>query len=414
MHLEKYSIGVGDRFGLQASAQLRAVQDASSLGIAVVPVWNKSHREHTSIGSNPADTRLAADTAVKECGWEGSYYVDADHINRNTVDHFIESSDFFTIDVAEYIGMEPEQHAVERLVKRFSPYISTLNLPDTDTDITITEETIERYAHTYARVIAESASLYRTIAQQKGGDLFITEVSCDETEKPQNPSELFFILGALAAENVPVQTIAPKFTGEFYKGIDYVGDISRFEQEFAADTAVVALAIKEFGLPENLKLSVHSGSDKFSLYPVINRIIKGHGCGLHLKTAGTTWLEELCGLAMGGGEGCATAKEIYSAALARYDELYTPYATVLDIDRNALPTPETVAKWDSTQFAAALRHNQQDPSFNPHLRQLLHIAYKIAAEMGDRYLHLVKKHEKTIGAGVKENILERHIKPIFG
>ena len=160
----------------------------------------------------------------------------------------------------------------------------------------------------------------------------------DETDSPQTPSELLVILAALADEGIPVQTIAPKFTGRFNKGVDYVGDVAQFEREFNEDLAVVAYAVKQYGLPANLKLSVHSGSDKFSLYAPIRRALARFGAGLHLKTAGTTWLEELIGLAEAGGSGLALAKEIYAEALDHVEELCAPYATVIDIDSQRLPS----------------------------------------------------------------------------
>src|SRR5262249_6529158 len=137
---------------------------------------------------------------------------------------------------------------------------------------------------------------YRHVAAAKGEGNFVTEVSVDEATEPQLPFELYFILGAIAREKIPVQTIAPKFSGKFLKGIDYVGDVATFEREFQADLCVVAHAVSVFGLPRSLKISVHTGSDKFSLYPVIRRAIKQSGAGLHLKTAGTTWLEEVIGV----------------------------------------------------------------------------------------------------------------------
>ena len=105
----------------------------------------------------------------------------------------------------------------------------------------------------------------------------------DETDAPQSPLEMFFILAAIAQEGVPIQTIAPKFTGRFNKGVDYVGDVDQFEKEFNDALAAIAFAIAEFGLPETLKLSVHSGSDKFSIYPAIKRALKRTGAGLHLS-----------------------------------------------------------------------------------------------------------------------------------
>src|SRR5262249_27170527 len=157
---------------------------------------------------------------------------------------------------------------------------------------------------------------------------FVTEVSMDETDQPQGPIELLFILAALAREGVPLQTIAPKFTGRINKGVDYVSVIAQFAQQFSNDLPVIALTIKTFGLPSNLTLSVHSGSDKFSIYPAMRRALRKSGAGLHIKTAGTTWLEELIGLASAGGEGLQIAREVYAQALQRFDELCGPYASV--------------------------------------------------------------------------------------
>jgi len=235
----------------------------------------------------------------------------------------------------------------------------------------------------------------------------------DETDEPQTSEEMFFILAAVADEGIPAQTIAPKFTGRFNKGVDYVGNVAQFENEFNQDLAVIALAIKEFGLPPNLKLSVHSGSDKFSIYEPIRKAIKKYDVGLHLKTAGTTWLEELIGLAMAGGQGLKIAKEVYRKALGRSDELCGPYATVIDIDKDKLPSPEVVEGWSGQEYANALRHDQTCQQYNLHFRQLLHVGYKIAAEMGQRYLAALKEFENVIAINVTENILERHLKRIF-
>jgi hypothetical protein len=235
----------------------------------------------------------------------------------------------------------------------------------------------------------------------------------DETDQPQTPLDLLFILAAISDEGIPAQTIAPKFTGRFNKGVDYVGDVEKFAKEFEEDVAVVAFAIKEFDLPGDLKLSVHSGSDKFSIYGPIAKTLKQFDAGLHLKTAGTTWLEELTGLAMAGGDGLALAKEVYAKAVSRIDELCVPYATVIDIEKAKLPAPEAVDRWDTNAFASALRHNQSCQNYDSNFRQLLHVAYKIPAEMGQRYLDAVNKYEDIIAQNVTENIYERHIKPLF-
>ena len=171
--------------------------------------------------------------------------------------------------------------------------------------------------------------------------------------------------------------------------------------------------MREFGLPENLKLSVHSGSDKFSIYPGISRTIKKHGCGLHIKTAGTTWLEEVIGLAESQGRGLEIAKEVYRRALSRFDELCGPYATVIDIDTAALPTADEVDSWDGGTLADALRHEQSCERYNPNFRQLIHVGYKVAAEMGGDYLDALRENADGVGKNVCHNLLERHIKPLF-
>ncbi len=126
---------------------------------------------------------------------------------------------------------------------------------------------MERIAGKYLFAVQDAGKIYRHIAKAKGEGKFITEVSMDETDSPQTPPELLIILAAIADEKIPLQTIAPKFTGRFNKGVDYVGDVAQFEREFNEDLAVIAHAVLRYGLPENLKLSVHSGSDKFSIYP---------------------------------------------------------------------------------------------------------------------------------------------------
>jgi hypothetical protein len=413
MILQKYSFGIGDRFCHQGKAQLDALIKAKQQGLDITPVWNKSHREHTIIGTEPADTRKEAIDAVAACEWDGPYFVDADHIGLGNVDKFIESSDFFTLDVADFISETTDKTDVDSFVQKHSKYVGSLAIDGIEETFNITAEQIKAIANKFLLAVKQAGRIYRHIATAKGADNFITEVSMDETDQPQTPVEMFFILAAIADEGIPAQTIAPKFTGRFNKGVDYVGDVAGFAKEFEEDLAVVAFAVREFGLPESLKLSIHSGSDKFSIYGPIAGALKKFDAGLHIKTAGTTWLEELIGLAMAGGDGLLIAKEIYAEALPRFDELCGPYATVIDIDRAKLPGAEQVDKWDGQSFASALRHDKSCQQYNPNFRQLLHVAYKIAARMGPRFSDALDKHKDIIARNVTENIYERHIKLIF-
>ena len=409
--LEKYTIGVGDRFAHQAKAQLQACVKLAGNGIDVIPVWNKSNREHSFIGSEPQSVFDSAQAAVEALGWERGWHVDADHINMDTVDKYLDCSDFFTIDVADSIGQAPEGDAVETFVEKHPELVGSVSIEGIDEPIEITREYVEEVAGKYLSAVAEAAKIYRHIESKK--DEFIAEVSMDETDAPQTPPELLIILAALADEGVQLQTIAPKFTGRFNKGVDYVGDLAQFEKEFNDDLAVMAHAIAKYGLPENLKLSVHSGSDKFSIYPIIGNAIRRTGAGVHVKTAGTTWLEELIGLAEAGGEGLALSKEIYANALENVDAMCEPYASVIDIDSAKLPAVDEVNDWSGDQYANALRHVQEHPEFNQHFRQLLHIAFKLAAKEGARYTDLLKANAEVVGKNVTENLYDRHFKRLF-
>jgi len=408
--LPKYTFGVGDRFAHGAEAQLKACMMASELGVDVIPVWNKSNREHTIIGSVPMSVRHAADAAVGKLGWRKPYFCDADHINFETVDAFLEACDFYTIDVADWIGKPAD---ATEFVEKHPELAGTLEIPGVAGAIETNREFVRQVASKYVAAVTEASRIYRKIELAKGAGKFVTEVSMDETDAPQSPVELLIILVAIADEGIPIQTIAPKFTGRFNKGVDYVGDVAKFTEEFSDDIAAIAFAVKNYGLPSTLKLSVHSGSDKFSIYGPIKQTLKKFDAGVHVKTAGTNWLEELIGLAEGGGEGLVMAKGIYAEAYEHEAELCKPYASVIDIDPSKLPVPSMVNGWSSQQYVNALRHDQSCADFNPSLRQLLHVGFKIAAKKGNSYLDLLDEYKVEIGRNVTGNLWERHIKPLF-
>lgn len=413
MKLGKFSIGVGDRFSHQGKAQLRAIMRANESGLEINPVWNKSNREHTYVHSEPIDTRREADEAVKALGYNGQYFVDADHINLSTVDRFVAVSDFFTLDVASFIGKPSAQEDIDKFIASCEKYMGELQIPGIEKPLSITKELLEDIANKFLSATQQASEIYAYLVDKKGVGNFITEVSMDEVEKPQTPVEMLFILKMLADKGVPAQTIAPKFTGRFNKGVDYVGNLEQFAKEFEEDVLVIDFAVKEFGLPAELKLSVHSGSDKFSIYPIMAEVINRHDKGLHLKTAGTTWLEEVIGLAKADGEGLVLAKKIYANSLNRKDELCAPYADVIDIDGSKLPTIEEVNSWDSEKYQNTLRHIPGHPDYNANFRQLIHVAYAVASELGKEYTDLLEKYEDIVGGCVEENIYERHLKRLF-
>jgi len=413
LRLEKFSVGVGDRFLHQAKAQLQACIRASQPGVDVVPVWNKSNREHDLIGSEPASTRAAADAAVKALAWTKPYYCDADHINLQTVARFLPCCDFYTIDVADCIARKADSSSIDAFLGRHPELIGEIRLEGIDRSFAITPALLFQVASKFLLAVEQAAAVYRKIASAKGKDNFVCEISLDETDCAQTPLELLIILAAVADEGIPLQTIAPKFSGRFNKGVDYAGDVSAFARELELDLAAIAYGVREYGLPGNLKLSIHSGSDKFSLYPAMHSALKKFHAGVHLKTAGTTWLEEVLGLAEAGGDGLVLAKEIYAEAFARRRELSQPYASVLAIDPRKLPAPADVQRWSSEDFTSALRHDPRSGSYNPNLRQLLHVAFPVAARMGRRYLDLLQADQEVIAKNVTYNLYARHIRPLF-
>ena len=409
--IDQFSFGIGDRFGKQGKALLKAFQLANLKGIAITPVWNKSNREHETIDTEPESVRIEADEAVKALGWKGNYLVDADHINLDSVEKFIPHSDFYTIDVAEYIGKKADDPMIKAFVDFCKVFIGELSVPGIDQPFNITENLIKEYATIYLRAVAMASETYGKIKLLKDGD-FVTEISMDEVAEAQKPLEIFFILAAIAFHKIPVDTFAPKFSGRFNKGVDYQGDLGQFEKEFEEDLSIIKFAIEKFGLKNNLKLSIHTGSDKFSIYPIMGKLIRKHDMGLHVKTAGTTWLEELAGVSMSGEKGLSFAKKIYQEAYERREALTKPYANVIEVKEEELPSADEVKNWDRHQFSESLIHDESNKKYNPSFRQLLHVGYKIAGENIKEFQELLKDNQLA-EEYVTNNILRRHITPIF-
>jgi len=413
LELSKYSFGIGDRFGHQGAAQLCAIVKAKNLGLDITPVWNKSNREHNIIHTLQSDTRKAADEAVNKLNWKNQYLVDADHINMTNVDKFVDDSNFFTLDVADYIGKMADDLQIETSIDQSRSLIGEIRIPGIEKPFIINEKELEIITKKYYTSISEASKIYRHIESKKGKTNFVTEISIDEVTEPQTPVEFLIILALISHENIPIQTIAPRFTGRFNKGVDYIGNISFFRKEFESFLLIIDYSIKEFGLPENLKLSIHSGSDKFSIYPAIKELIKKYDKGIHVKTAGTTWLEEVIGLAMLGDRPLKLAKLFYRESLSRMDELCAPYLQVIDIDKNTLPSANDVDKWSSDKFANTLRHIPGYPDYNSSFRQLMHVGYKVAAEKKEEFYSYLLNYSDFIGHQVTENIFDRHICRLF-
>lgn len=189
--LGKYSFGLGDRFGHQGSAQLKAIMEASVKGIEITPVWNKSNREHNTIGTQPGDVRAEADFATKKAGYDKPYFVDADHINLDSVERFIEPSDFFTIDVASYIGRKADETEISEFLAGTKKYSEKISITGTKLSFKTSEKQLRQIAEKYLFAAIKAWDIYRKIEKIKGKGNFVTEVSMDEVAQPQTPVELF-------------------------------------------------------------------------------------------------------------------------------------------------------------------------------------------------------------------------------
>src|ERR1700712_707778 len=168
MNLPKFSMGIGDRFAHQGRAQLAAFVKAKSMGVDVAPVWNKSNREHNIVHSEPSSVRAEADAAVKALGWTAPYFVDADHIGIQTVDRFIAGSDFFTLDVADFIGKPAEDSDIKAFVDAHKQFAGSLRIAGIDEVLDVSEDRIERIARKYLAAVKEAGRIYRHIEAAKG------------------------------------------------------------------------------------------------------------------------------------------------------------------------------------------------------------------------------------------------------
>jgi hypothetical protein len=189
MSLPRFSFGVGDRFAHQAEAQLAAFERLAAAGVIVAPVWNKSNREHSFIGSEPASVRAAAAAAVAARNWSHPWFVDADHIRLETVDRFLESSDFFTIDVADSIGKPAGDTDVAAFVARHGELVGGLTIPGCREPIQLDATSLGAIARQYLLACREAGEIYRHIQAKRGGRPFVTEVSMDETTLPPTPPQ---------------------------------------------------------------------------------------------------------------------------------------------------------------------------------------------------------------------------------
>jgi tagaturonate epimerase len=279
------SFGFGDRLGLATPGHIAAVR-----GTGLAPVFaQQSVRENTRTGRTPQQVLDDARRAVEAAGWDAPWGADADHLKSvDDFPPFVEAGyTLFTIDPGEHVDNAASSYPLPVLQEKVkglewepleSRYLqSTREEPWRQFD----KESLLRAAVKYGRAIAHTATLYHRLRTMK--DEFDFEVSVDETDAPTTPLEHYFIANELTQAGVRFTSLAPRFIGRFEKGVDYIGDLAALDAEMAHHAAVT----RNFG---TYKISLHSGSDKFSVYPLL---VKHWGSRLHIKTAGTSYLEAL-------------------------------------------------------------------------------------------------------------------------
>ena len=395
------SAGFGDRLGLATPGHVRAVRE-----IAIAPIFaQQSVRENARTGRTPQQVMDDATWGVFQEGWREPWGADADHLKTPAVvDSFVAAGyTFYTIDPGDHVDNEAHT-ALPAEVEAKVQALPWDALEDTaqdlerrylgrsfdlgETALTFERETLWRAAAKYSRAVAHTVRMYRYLLDRAGKGNFELEVSVDETETPTSPEEHFFIASELRRLGVRWVSLAPRFVGRFEKGVDYIGDLDTFAAEFARHVAV-ARALGPY------KLSLHSGSDKFSIYPIVARLADGL---VHLKTAGTSYLEALRAIAQVDP---ALFREILAFARERYETDRATYHVSAQLAR--VPVPSALSNADLPilleQFDA---------------RQVLHVTFgSVLDRFGDQLLATLRGHEETC-YNLLESHFRRHLSPFTG
>ncbi len=396
------SVGCGDRLGLATPGHIRAVRRAGSMAPILA---QQSMRENARTGRTPQQVMDEAMWGVFEEGWRDLWGADADHLKTTAdIDLCLAAGyTFYTIDPGEHVdnAAHTDSLAVLRDKLLALPWDELADSPDglraryldrvfsvEAMAVAFDEETLLRAACKYGRAVAHTARMYRHLAAAAGDKPFELEVSVDETATPTSLVEHFFIAAELKRLGVRWVSLAPRYVGRFEKGVDYLGSLDEFEAEFARHAAI-ARSLGPY------KLSLHSGSDKFSIYPIVARYA---GDLVHLKTAGTSYLEALRAIA---GVDPALFRDILALARERYPVDRASYHVSADPAR--VPLPQALSDGD---LAGVL------DDFDG--RQALHVTFGSALQQfGPRLRAALATHEEAHYTAL-ETHFGRHLAPFVG
>jgi tagaturonate epimerase len=394
----KTSAGFGDRLGVATPGHIAAVQ-----GTGVAPIFaQQSVRENVRTGRTPQGVLDDAMWGVFECDWREGWGADADHMkNLEHIQPFVDAGyTFFTIDPSDYVDDAADADDISRLEAKIqqldwatldsSPaaaierYMQTFSLDDRE--LSFDQSVLFRAMAKYGNAVAHTVRMARHLQAQLGSDAFDLEMSGDETQTTTSLHEHFYIVSELRRLGVRCVSIAPRFVGRFEKGVDYIGDLGELEQNIAGHAAIM----RYFG---GYKLSLHTGSDKFGVYPIA---MKHTGGLVHLKTAGTSYLEALRVLAR-----CDIPffREILQLAMSRYTEDRKTYHVSAELDK--VPAGRAL---DDSHLPALL--DQFDA------RQVLHVTFGSVLDIFGARLHeAMKVHEAAYREGLKMHF-DRHLEAL--
>ena len=381
------SFGFGDRLGLATPGHIASVK-----GTKFAPIFaQQSVRENARTGRTPQQVMDDAKRAVEAAKWDRPWGADADHLKTvDDIPPFIAAGyTFFTVDPGEYVDNSADTDSSDVLKQK----VATLNWDEVSTVYLNQngEQVWERFAKSqngdaeslmratvkYGRAIQHAVSMFKRLSELT--DSFDFEVSVDETDSSTTPLEHFFIANELSRMGVKFTSLAPRFIGRFEKGVDYIGDLKALDAELAKHAAVT----RHFG---TYKLSLHSGSDKFSVYPLI---VKHWGEMIHVKTAGTSYLEALRVLAKHEPD---LFTKIYSLGRERYETDKKTYHVSAEL--NLLPNMD-----DLTSLLDDF-----------HAREVLHVTFGSAlARFGVELKSALIKHEAAYYEGLNSHF-DKHLR----
>jgi hypothetical protein len=396
------SFGFGDRMGSATPGHIQAMRSTGA-DATIGPIYaQQSVRENTRTGRTPQQVLDDAMWGIFQAGWRAPWGADADHVKEAAdLAPFVAAGyTFYTIDPSDYVDNAAQTDSPEALRDKVArlPWeqLGTTyealrrrycNAPFALDGLTLRfdESALLRGLAKYGRAIGHTASIAAALTAGMQGRRYDLEISVDETDTPTSIYEHFLIANELLARNIPIASLAPRFVGKFQKGVDYMGDLALFEAELAKHAAIM----QHF---DSYKLSIHTGSDKFSIYPIIARQAHGH---VHVKTAGTSYLEALRLVAE---RAPALFRSMLDHAREHFEHDRKTY--FLDAQLSKVPAGAAVADADLPDLL-----NQFDS------RQVLHVVFgSILDTYGDALRAFIAANEEAYDAGLEQHFT-RHLSP---